>query len=74
MCWRLLSIYLVMLFLDFSINPLLHKFAIAVLLPLMIDPFLRGCSDRLPQWNFYYAALKNERLFNNMQWPNEEWV
>ena len=37
-------------------------------------PLLCGCSDRLQQWNHYQKAMKDERLFNDMHWPNEEWV
>ncbi|KAG0631673.1 hypothetical protein M758_1G271400 [Ceratodon purpureus] len=57
-------------------NPVCRKKARAALNMLsrvVMNDLLEGKSDRLQQWNHYQKAMKDERLFNDMHWPNEEW-
>lgn len=41
---------------------------------IILKPFLCGCSDRLRNWAYYQEAIQQERLFKDIQWPNNEWV
>ena len=53
---------------------MLQEFGKVVVFSVMFVSLLCDCSDRLLQWGHYQEGIRNKWLFDDMHWPNEEWV
>lgn len=58
-----------------SFNHADHSQILRTRCSINLKPILRGCSEQnLSKWAYYQQAIKQERLFDELQWPDEKWV